>query len=273
LPTRLSPRSCSKLASELPNDAGPGTVLEFDGTPDSVARNPFALTVVSDPSKISGWPRRTGRQRQELGWPAALLLVPDLHLGDQGGRPAYRIRSQHTRHVPALSGLPGWRPVFCAGSGLTTCMKGRSRVPELFGDPAHGGVDARGGGDLGRGRTNLWRRFPGPRMPSASSLMSAGFLESTTNKVSVPGGSSISKQACLGRPDDLARVDPVCSDPARPSWGRAESSRRSTASPVRTDTVERFRLQVEDHAIALTENSAPGSAGWAAASGTHQPQV
>ena len=50
------PEIVLKLASELPNDAGPGTVLEFDGTPDSVARNPFALTVVSDPSKISGWP-------------------------------------------------------------------------------------------------------------------------------------------------------------------------------------------------------------------------
>jgi tetratricopeptide (TPR) repeat protein len=45
-----------KLSSPLPNDAPPGTVLEFEGTADSVARSPFALTAISDPSKISGWP-------------------------------------------------------------------------------------------------------------------------------------------------------------------------------------------------------------------------
>ena len=45
-----------KLATELPNDADAGTVLEFEGTVDSFVKSPFGLTVVSDPSKISGWP-------------------------------------------------------------------------------------------------------------------------------------------------------------------------------------------------------------------------
>ena len=45
-----------KLASEFPNEASPGTVLEFEGTADSYVKSPFTLTVVTDPSKISGWP-------------------------------------------------------------------------------------------------------------------------------------------------------------------------------------------------------------------------
>ncbi|HEY1218207.1 MAG: hypothetical protein ABSE42_00080 [Bryobacteraceae bacterium] len=45
-----------KLATEFPNDADAGTVLEFEGTVDSFVKSPFGLTVVSDASKISGWP-------------------------------------------------------------------------------------------------------------------------------------------------------------------------------------------------------------------------
>ena len=45
-----------KLATGFPNDADVGTVLEFEGTIDSFVKSPFGLTVVSDPSKISGWP-------------------------------------------------------------------------------------------------------------------------------------------------------------------------------------------------------------------------
>ena len=45
-----------KLTIEFPNDAAAGTVLEFEGAVDSFVKSPFALTVVSDPSKISGWP-------------------------------------------------------------------------------------------------------------------------------------------------------------------------------------------------------------------------
>ena len=50
------PEIVLKLSSEFPNDADAGTVLEFEGTADSFARSPFGVTVVSDPSKISGWP-------------------------------------------------------------------------------------------------------------------------------------------------------------------------------------------------------------------------
>jgi hypothetical protein len=45
-----------KLTTEFPNDAGAGTVLEFEGIADSFVKSPFGLTVISDPSKISGWP-------------------------------------------------------------------------------------------------------------------------------------------------------------------------------------------------------------------------
>ncbi len=51
-----------KLATEFPNDADVGTVLEFEGTVDSFAKSPFGLTVVSDPSKISGWPAPPARK-------------------------------------------------------------------------------------------------------------------------------------------------------------------------------------------------------------------
>jgi hypothetical protein len=45
-----------KLTTELPSDAGAGTVLEFEGIVDSFVKSPFGLTVISDPSKISAWP-------------------------------------------------------------------------------------------------------------------------------------------------------------------------------------------------------------------------
>jgi hypothetical protein len=45
-----------QLATALPNDADPGTALEFEGTADAVAKSPFRLTLLADPSKLSGWP-------------------------------------------------------------------------------------------------------------------------------------------------------------------------------------------------------------------------
>jgi len=35
-----------------------GTVLEFEGTPDTFVKEPFKLTINSDPEKISGWPEK-----------------------------------------------------------------------------------------------------------------------------------------------------------------------------------------------------------------------
>jgi hypothetical protein len=45
-----------KLATPFANDADAGTVLEFEGTVDAVAKSPFSMTVISDPAKITGWP-------------------------------------------------------------------------------------------------------------------------------------------------------------------------------------------------------------------------
>jgi hypothetical protein len=56
-----------KLDSEFPNAADPGTVLEFQGTADSYVKDPFALTVVSDPSKISGWPAAPSKPAARKG--------------------------------------------------------------------------------------------------------------------------------------------------------------------------------------------------------------
>jgi len=50
------PEIVLKLATAFPNGADAGTVLEFEGTIDAVAKSPFAMTVLSDPSKITGWP-------------------------------------------------------------------------------------------------------------------------------------------------------------------------------------------------------------------------
>ena len=51
-----------KLDSAFPNDADPGTVLEFEGTIDAFTKAPFTLTVVADPEKIEGWPARRARK-------------------------------------------------------------------------------------------------------------------------------------------------------------------------------------------------------------------
>jgi tetratricopeptide (TPR) repeat protein len=53
---QAKPEIVIKLDTEFPNEADLGTVLQFEGTADSFVKSPFALTVVSDPSKISGWP-------------------------------------------------------------------------------------------------------------------------------------------------------------------------------------------------------------------------
>jgi tetratricopeptide (TPR) repeat protein len=58
------PEIVVKLATEFPNQADVGTVLEFEGTVDSYVKSPFGLTVVSDPSKISGWPAAPARKRR-----------------------------------------------------------------------------------------------------------------------------------------------------------------------------------------------------------------
>jgi len=51
-----TPEIVIKLSSEFTNEAPPGRALEFEGTVDSYVKSPFALTVLSDPNRISGWP-------------------------------------------------------------------------------------------------------------------------------------------------------------------------------------------------------------------------
>ena len=54
-----------KLAgSHLPSAAEPGTEIEFEGTADSYQKTPFQVTVLTDKSKIEGWPAAAaGRKR------------------------------------------------------------------------------------------------------------------------------------------------------------------------------------------------------------------
>lgn len=47
-----------KVASPLPFPAEPGTEIEFEGTAEAFSRTPFQLQVLSDKSKIDGWPAR-----------------------------------------------------------------------------------------------------------------------------------------------------------------------------------------------------------------------
>ena len=47
-----------KLDPALPHGAEMGTVLEFEGTIEAFTKGPFALTVVSHPDKLEGWPAK-----------------------------------------------------------------------------------------------------------------------------------------------------------------------------------------------------------------------
>jgi hypothetical protein len=52
------PEIVIKLSVELPNGAVSGTPLEFEGAIDSYKKSPFALTILSDPARIIGWPAK-----------------------------------------------------------------------------------------------------------------------------------------------------------------------------------------------------------------------
>ena len=56
------PEIVVRLSNPLPNAADPGTVLEFQGVADSVAKSPFSLTILAEPSQISGWPEPPARK-------------------------------------------------------------------------------------------------------------------------------------------------------------------------------------------------------------------
>ncbi len=52
----VAPEVTLKFAAPLPACAPPGTEIQFEGTADSFAKAPFLLTVLTDPTKIDGWP-------------------------------------------------------------------------------------------------------------------------------------------------------------------------------------------------------------------------
>ena len=47
-----------KLATPFPNEAPPGTELEFEGVADSFTKSPFQLVVTAEKDKITGWPKK-----------------------------------------------------------------------------------------------------------------------------------------------------------------------------------------------------------------------
>jgi hypothetical protein len=51
-----------KVETAFPNDAEPGTVLEFEGAIDAFTKAPFTLTVLGSPEKIDGWPAKQPRK-------------------------------------------------------------------------------------------------------------------------------------------------------------------------------------------------------------------
>lgn len=50
-----------KLSSAFPNEADPGTTVEFEGVPDAFTRSPFTMSVNVEREKIEGWPARRAR--------------------------------------------------------------------------------------------------------------------------------------------------------------------------------------------------------------------
>jgi hypothetical protein len=52
----LSEEIVLKVSAPFPNAAPAGTEIEFEGTVDSFAKQPFSLTVVVDREKVAGWP-------------------------------------------------------------------------------------------------------------------------------------------------------------------------------------------------------------------------
>ena len=50
-----------KLSAPFPNEADPGTVLEFEGVPDAFTKSPFTMLINVERDKVEGWPERRSR--------------------------------------------------------------------------------------------------------------------------------------------------------------------------------------------------------------------
>jgi tetratricopeptide (TPR) repeat protein len=59
-----APEITLKLTAPFPNPAEVGTILEFEGTIESFAKSPFALTVTAAKEMISGWPSPPAKSRR-----------------------------------------------------------------------------------------------------------------------------------------------------------------------------------------------------------------
>ncbi len=49
-----------KLSAPFPNEADPGTVLEFEGVPDAFTKSPFTMLINVERDQVDGWPGRRG---------------------------------------------------------------------------------------------------------------------------------------------------------------------------------------------------------------------
>ncbi len=50
-----------KLSAPFPNEADPGTALEFEGVPEAFTKSPFTMLITVERDKVEGWPARRGR--------------------------------------------------------------------------------------------------------------------------------------------------------------------------------------------------------------------
>jgi hypothetical protein len=50
-----------KLSAPFPNEADPGTALEFEGVPEAFTKSPFTMSIDVERDKVVGWPAHRGR--------------------------------------------------------------------------------------------------------------------------------------------------------------------------------------------------------------------
>jgi hypothetical protein len=50
-----------RLSAPFPNEADPGTVLEFEGVPEAFTKTPFTMLINVERAKVDGWPGRRSR--------------------------------------------------------------------------------------------------------------------------------------------------------------------------------------------------------------------
>ncbi|MBI3278507.1 MAG: hypothetical protein HYZ57_01545 [Acidobacteria bacterium] len=66
-----TPEVTLKFETPLPNNADPGTVIEFTGVAKSYTKEPFMVTFEAEKADISGWPAATAAKKPAARKPAA----------------------------------------------------------------------------------------------------------------------------------------------------------------------------------------------------------